>query len=572
MPDRTRYREVNYIGGRYLEARELNLMQDIARQTDSTNIPSAYEMNALYRDGASLNIALTIVGKQITFSAADGTNPMLVFVRGQWEKLKSSEAAPITLTSGTNIYLNYTVQQTTSADDAQLIDASTAEATAEMGELLLSVSATDTSIAAGPALQANQFERNPNPIILFLFTQGSNTVTLVPQDNVKPQAKANNNQGGLVTMSTGTSSVACATDDPRLTNARAPSAGSVVDASVYVPVAAGGNNADGTPIYTDGSGVSAGKIIYRAGTQLLSDIIAWLKTQFNTLQASFTAHSGATLGQVNTHPMPTAQQVGATPSSHQGEALGLSDSHPPVAVMNQGGFRLQRDVSVPPTAGDYSFATVETGSTRNGLRHDGDIFSILANAVSASPIAPATTTGPLGLISTVAKVLSEHVNQTSHGNPHGLTLADLGGAGVTQAYVDAQDAATLTSSHNYTNAVVPGVTLRLEAVSGGAFLIIRFAPNNGNAIEVAYGTGSQLCQPFINYSIALPVSFSSASSLASIAVQSIDLQNGDIADVITTQSGLNFTGQVDRYNGSGRFTGSTSVRMTWTCIAWRQGA
>jgi hypothetical protein len=572
MPDRTRYRVVNYIGGRYLEARELNLMQDIARQLDSTNTPSAYSQNAVYRDGASLNIAVAISGKQVSFSAADGVNPMLVFVRGQWEKLKSIEAPAITLNSGTNIYLNYTVQQTTSSDDAQLIDPTTSEATAEMGELLLSVSATDTSITAGPALQANQYERNQNAIVLFLFSQGSSTVTLVPQDNIKSQARANNNQGGPVTLSTATSSIACATDDPRLSNSRSPAAGTVIDSSVYVPAAAGGNNADGTPIYTDVSGVSASKIIYRVGTQLLSDAITWLKTQYTTLSASLTAHIGGVLGLGGTHPMPTAQQVGATPSTHQGEVLGLPDSHPPVATMNQGGFRLNRDVSVAPTAGDYSFATVETGTTKNGLRHDGDIFSILTNAISASPIAPATTTGPLGLMTTMAHVLAEHVNQTSHGNPHGLTIADLGGSGTTQAYVDSHDASTLTSAQNYTNAAIPGVTIRFESVSGGGYFIARFAPNNGNAVEIALGAGTQLCSPSVGYTVAVPVSFTVVNALASIAVKSIDLQNGDIADVITTQTGLNFTGQVDRYNGSGRFTGSTTVNMAWTCIAWRQGA
>jgi hypothetical protein len=78
------------------------------------------------------------------------------------------------------------------------------------------------------------------------------------------------------------------------------------------------------------------------------------------------------------------------------------------------------------------------------MRHDGDIFSNLANGWVASP--SSGPTGSLGFMSRLASVLAFHVNQVSHANPHGLAAADIGAA--TTSYVDASSASAIATVNN----------------------------------------------------------------------------------------------------------------------------
>lgn len=565
MANPARYRFINFIGGRILQAREMAKLQRVGAGLDDTNARTAYDMDALFRDGATLNVTPVITPgtKTVTLSPTDNTKPMLIFVRGRWESLTAAEAPAVTLTvAQTNLYLNWQLRKVTSTEDTTLVDTVTLEATAEMGELDIQVTPTDDSARA---LAATEFEKNTVPIVVFNFTHTVNSVTLNPTSNANNQALGNNSTAGLVKLTTATAGgVAVSTDDPRLSDARTPADLSVTDAKVVVPVAAGGTNADGTPTYNtpNAGGITAAKIIYAAGTQLLSDFLTWIKNGYNSLLTNFNNHVGAKLGLANTHPLPTAQDVGATPASHQNLALGLPGSHPPILSQSQGGFQVNRDGAVAPTPGDAAYGVFEGATKKAALQHDGDVFSLAANAKSATPLAPATTTGPLGLMSIIAAVLAEHVNQTAHANPHGLVLSDLGG--VTQAYVDTQDAGTLASAKTYTDSHIAGLTLSAVAVAGGTYLIMRFAPNNGNAIEIAYGTGTA------NHgqSIPLPsVAFSAASALFSVSPRSL-------FDPNHPAHGLNcfLTGQVvtmTMQDGEGHvWTGS----VNWTCIAWRQGA
>jgi hypothetical protein len=609
MADRSRYRLINYIGARILQARELNKQQAVDRHADDTitgtYAPSAYEQGAVYREGATFNITATPTGVAVSFAATDSTKPMLVFVRGLWEKLKVSESSTVTLgtiaitstsrvsnvvtittsvahnlvvggsvtingvtdssfngtftivstpttttftyaqtaanassSAGTvgpgKVYLNYEVRKITVIDDAQLQDATTLEATAEMGELMLTVSATDTSAVA---LAGNQFEKNVAPIELFTYINNGVSLVQVSVSNVIPQARANVVTDGLVRLTTSTSSgLAPADDDPRLTDTRTPTNLSVTDAKVRVPVAvssvvistavratnvstittaaphgrlvgesvvitgvadssfngtwviasvplttsftfaqvagnvssSGGSvsavNSDGTTVYninTDPGGISAVKIVLKATSQLLEDGWAWLKSKILSVEAAYNAHKNAALGLGNTHPMPTATDVGATPISHVGQPLGLDTTHPLAVSKDTGGFLVNRTGT--PTAGDYAYSTVQSGVVQNGLGHDGDIYSILANAFTAAPLVEsgessgALGAGTLGNMSLVAKALAAHLNKTSHKNPHGLTIGDLGGASL--GYVDTQDQNILSTALTFAE-LLGNITVR----------------------------------------------------------------------------------------------------------------
>lgn len=572
MPiDKSRYRLVNYDGGRILQARELNKAQRIERGFDDNNQPTAYELGAMYREGATMNVSISAAGLVVTLAAIDNTKPMYIFVRGRWEKIKTAENTPITL-GGTDtvLYLNWWLNLVTMAQDSDLQDLTTGESTAEMGELVLQFSNVDVSAVA---LSVSQLEKNTSPIQICTFVNTGASLTIQAQDNAFVHAYGSLTTSGLVKLSTATSAgAAAANDDARLTDQRVPLDASVVDSKVAAPVTNGGTNADGTATYqldgTHTSGVSAAKVLLVAATQTLEDGWNWLKAQFLSLQAAFTVHQTSSLGP-GSHPMPTAAQVGAAPISHVGQPLGTG-SHPPTATMNTGGFRLVRDAAVPANPDDYSFGTQEGGTIKNGLLHDGDVFSSLAGArvmPNADGDGALAITGSMTKLSLIAGALVEHVSKSSHKNPHGLAAADLNAA--TTPYVDSAIANVLASANNHTDTVNPGLTLRVEAVTGGQYLIMRFAPNNGNAIEIAYGTGT--CGD--GSVIPLPANFTDTQWMGSIALGNIGGHGTDHGDALAsihfTLSGRSVTAWYDR-EGSSKQT--TQIVANWTSFAWRQGA
>jgi hypothetical protein len=328
MANPSRYRFIDFTGGEILQSRELQLLQRIQEGLNSGGTERvAYDLDLIYREGATFNILPTITSLSVTFAPINSGLPMYVFVRGQWEILQPSEVATITIPSGGGkVYLNWALRQVTSVEDPTLVDTSTGEPTADMGELDIAVSGTDTS---GVALSGTQFEKNTAPVILFTYNNAGQIVTI---DNVNSIAWGTIGISGLVSLSTGTANgIACSNDDPRLSNARAAGVNSVIDASVRTPIAVGGNNTDGTPIYNltaDPGGINAAKIIYLPGTQLVSDAISWIKAQLASIFSTLASHIGVQLGTSATHPMPTAAQVGAAPASHVGLQLGLGTSHP----------------------------------------------------------------------------------------------------------------------------------------------------------------------------------------------------------------------------------------------------
>jgi hypothetical protein len=402
----------------------------------------------------------------------------LVFVRDRWEAFASGELTPVTLTTGqTNLYLNWQLVIVTSADDPTLVDGGTGAPTAEMGQLVLEVSATDDSVRA---VASSELAKNTTTITLASFSVSNGVYTLVPSDNVFTRAKGTNQTSGLVSLTTGTSSgVAASSDDPRLSDTRTPTTGTVVDASVRTPISPGGTNSNGTPIYSiasDPGGINASKIILQASTQALSDAWAWLVGAFNALLNRYNAHEGIVLGLSNTHPFPTPGQVGAVPLSHVGLPLNLATSHPATVNQGSGGFVANRtpnpDGSFSSSPNDPAYGIFEGGNLRASLNHNGDVYAALANNLTVTPGggSAVTYTGPIGLMSNLATVVRDHVNQVNHANPHGTTLADIGGVPITQ-YVG-------TGSRSFGTVYTAG--------SSGIFITISATVGSGGALMFAY--------------------------------------------------------------------------------------
>jgi hypothetical protein len=575
MPTPNRYRDITFIGARILQARELNLLQYIDQGFDSTNaVQTSYDLQAIYKQGAFLNVQPQLSGNNVvTFVAINGGLPALIFVRDRFESLISGEGGPITLPPGSgNIYMNWVLVKVTSAQDPALVDFTTGTSTAEMGELQITISATDTS---GVALGGSELSKNTSPIIVATYTGSGGSLVVTIADHVFTHAQGGVGVSGLVQL-TGPSpaGLGVGNNDPRMSDSRPPAAGSVVDASVRVPVTTGNTNADGTDEYTipadggtDPGGVSGAKIILLAARQTLEAGWNWLKASFNTLLGRYNAHEGAALGSLTTHPFPTAIEVGAVPASHVGQPLNLSTSHPATVNQSTGGFRVNRDSSVVPGAVDPAYGVFESINLRAGITHDGDIFSILADGLSVPASdgdGPLTHNGTLGLMSLIAGVVSEHISKNSHKNPHGLALSDIGGASL--VYVDAQDANTLAAAENYTDSKVPHLSLTTRNVSGGRYVVLSFAPNGGTPITIAFGAGTMA----VPGTVPLPDNtFTSGNAILHAAVINIPFANGTVAAVTDAVSGMTVSGTTIRFNGSGAQVANSNNTVQWFCVCWK---
>jgi hypothetical protein len=430
MPDSTRYREYDFIGGRILEAREMSAIQNISAGRDSGGNVLVRDLNALYREGATLNIKTVVTAgtTTVTLAAVDSSRPMEIFIRGRWEPITGADIPTLNLaTTPWTMFLNWNLTIVDSTQDASLIDPGTAEPTANVGQLVISISATDTS---GTSLPGTQLTKNTSPIPLFVFAASGSTLQLVPADNANPEALGSNVHAGLVKISTSTGQgVALANDDPRAADARNPLNGSVVDASCRVPSATGGTNTDGSQTYDltlDAGGISAAKIIWVDFKERLSDVLSGMKASVASITTAFANHVGSALGQSFTHPMPTAYQVGAAPLSHITLPLGVIGSHPATTTTDSGGYRMNRVSSGGGTPGDPAYGVFDgAGAPLARMEHSGNIWAMLPSLQIANPGGPHSVSGSLGDMNSIAAVLAEHVNQNSHGNPHGLTISDL---------------------------------------------------------------------------------------------------------------------------------------------------
>lgn len=499
------YRFVDFIGGNILDAANVITEENQSLLRDKQGIGSVYE------DGTLLNASFVITGSTITLHCANNSFPVLIFIRGTFETLVSAGGSFVLpantfLASNTYpLYFNWSLNIKTSADDSTFTDGSTGEPTIEMGELAGTSSGSDTTITSGiswtdtsgvvlnPAIQ---FEKNTSPIVLADFiTDVSDNITVTYINGVFPYALANTRQAGLVNL-TDDSGLAPGNTDARLSNTRTPSNQSIIDPMVKDLVVT--NSSTVPPQYDPAAGgqggIFTGHIIYTTLKQKLTDFLDSVNAAINNAIAELAAHIGQPLGSPATHPFPTAAQVGAAPASHVGQVLGLATSHPAQVNSDTGGFVV--DELTTSVSGD-AYGLYSSSSVRKAaIKHNGDIFSLLANSHTASAVlgngsSADPNNGPLGLMSTIAAILSDHVNLHTHGdnNPHNLSALDIGAAST--AYVDAGDANTLAAAQTYTDNAT-GVTVRYSFVPGGSY----------GAEDTPGGLASYLTtQSYMNYTI-----------------------------------------------------------------------
>ena len=458
------YRRFIFIGGRYLEDREMNTLQSFYLNAEEQGEGS------IYREGATFNVVPIVTGNTVTLTPINDTLPMLAFVDGRFEPFTSGIGSdgntwscfnPLDFTADSSpgtysIYLNYEIAIISAGpsgptNDPTLVDTLTSAPTAEAGQLNMNITLVDNS--STPLNNTTQVEKNTIPIVLFnIVRSGGGSLSVSYLDNVFAQSQATEYVSGLVKTTTG-NPVVIAEDDPSVTNARDPVAGSVVNASIATLVP-GGTNPNGSPItpVTSGPGLSSDNIIYSTLsttlTWVLGALFGWIGNTsllgtgnlMSSIIATLVAHVGVPLGSNATHPMPTAAQVGAAPLSHVGQNLDLSTSHPPVIQTDTDAWTVI-DTGADPSA--YAFQTRNGSTVKGGILHSGDVYSGPANAITSVPAIGGFYSGPLGLMSNIALLLSQLASVPA------VNLAPY----ATISYVDTTEASILGTAEAFTTSL-----------------------------------------------------------------------------------------------------------------------
>lgn len=529
------YRYVDFIGGNILDASNVQLLQSIlSTQPSNLETIGATGLSQVYQQGTLLNAVFNITGTGagtvIVMTHANTNYPIFVLVNGQFESLGNTVTiAGSQPTSGAaeDLYLNWSLNIITSALDPTFVDGETGEPTIEAGQIALDVDWSDTS---GASLDpSTQFAKNTATIILATFDFNASPTTVTYINGVFPYAEGNPNQAGLVAL-TDTSGIAVGTTDPRNSNERVPTDGSVDNDKISTPISSGTNSSSlpvwmfndlaytvgsqiqdsngnietvvtvyGTPesgssaptwnlslggqtidnpganqiVWINGGPASTTKydpstsgqapntdnLVYSTLKEKLTTFLDSVNTSINNVLIALTNHIGKALGTAETHPFPTAAQVGAAPASHVGLPLGLPTSHPALVNSDMGGFVV--DELTGTISGDAYVLNDDSSTRKVALTHGGDVYSTAAGAYTASALegdgaTPDPNNGALTTLSRVAAILADHVGFNVTGqspvanNPHNLHPGDIGAA--SQAYVDSVVASIIAAAQGYTTA------------------------------------------------------------------------------------------------------------------------
>ena len=264
------------------------------------------------------------------------------------------------------------------------------------------------------------------------------------------------------------------------------------------------------PTTASQGGIFTDHIIYTSLKQKLTTFLDTVNTSVANALVALTNHIGKPLGSAETHPFPTALQVGAAPLSHVGQILGLSTSHPAQVNNDHNGFVVLRNPAITAATTDYGYEITDGTNVLAGITHPGDIFSSLANLINAQGDngvgGSATNRGTLGLMSFIAKVLAEHVNYNTHGNnnPHNLNASDVGA--VTAVYVDQQVSSIIADLSSYVDARA-NIAVRVVRTAGAAQTVGQvISGTNPGSLQWPVTT-DQITYVIINYGGTFEVAF-----------------------------------------------------------------
>lgn len=457
-------RELRFIPNRIVKADELIRIQSMALTRDERGL------GGLFGEGGTLNVGVTVAGTSVNLVPEIPGKPMRVFISGSWETIQPATFAlnPSKVSGEDILYANWVLWRVTADGedgtiaDASLVDVSSSEKVAEVGQLELTVGLTDNSAVA---LNANtQLAKNTTPLVVFRLARGEGgSITVNVPARVPAEALATSTNGGMVTLTTSTSGgVAVAADDPLLVGVKIPADASVNDKKVIkakqaTPLVDSGQFGIRRADVSGNYGISTGGI-YDNGTGVcLNELIPILVSVVKDSAAKVQALIDGTLGGGGgSSPAPVQQAytpppAATVPSDHIGKPLGISGSHPARVDSDTTGFSVNHVTGIVGAVGNGAFTVKNNvGNDIGGVMHDGDFFCAKAGT---TPIGATQLT----LFSTVAQQLANHVNN----HPTG------GGGGVTQSYVDTRDNAILAEAKQYTDQHAGGVAVDLNTAQTG---------------------------------------------------------------------------------------------------------
>jgi hypothetical protein len=395
------YRYIRFVGGRILQDKELNALQD------SDALRDKYGLGAIFREGATANVRVTIDGSNVVLAKANAAYPvMLAFFNGAFEPLaEQTIALPAPKASGTDtLYLHWVLWRVTSDGkyegrdgclaDAALIDQQTSEQVAERGQLQVVLS-FDQTLSAEAVDTDRMIAKSSAAVPLFKFTWAGSVAAYTPEDDVNAHMLATPSKAGMVTVTSGTGA-AVGADDARLTDSRMPSDASVRTSKVAPTEAVAGQvtsiNSQEVKVGPTDGGIDADRLFWSGIKARVSDTLNYFLTKITELLSAKTNHESRITA------LEQAPDKEVDLSFHVGKKLGrFADggfSHEPIVEDDKDGFRHYSALTaVQGQVADYSpyyaFAThrKKDGTRLGGIRHDGDYE--LANPLLASMIAAA---------------------------------------------------------------------------------------------------------------------------------------------------------------------------------------
>jgi hypothetical protein len=292
-----------------------------------------------------------------------------------------------------------------------------------MGQLYLQLTTTNSLASVSPT----PIDQNISPAIVFSFIASDVVSVLAPTNsntgvniNVKKQALSTSSQAGPVYLTDNTQAnitypgVACYGNDPRLSDSRNVLTHAVVDKSVD-PANLGSWAVTSPPTsesfsYTGDNydnisgGINSSKVIYTAGLPSNTSTVA-------TVDVLLANHLNTTLGNTNTHPLvvnsdsATFEIKHATVDTNGGDAFLVQGTGSPgtrLAALTQEGdvysYQSSEVTPVVPRSGPYTSGTVDGSGCEGTL---------------------AGTATSVGNLSSIASLVSSHINQNVNSNPHG---------------------------------------------------------------------------------------------------------------------------------------------------------
>jgi hypothetical protein len=601
--DSTKYRTVEYIGGRILQDRELKLMQQLEGDVPQNG---KFNFGALYNTGALLNVTVSIAAATVTLSATNPLEPMLVYLNNNWEVFATP---PIMLTAGavgvnSFIYLNYVLWRVTfdgtsgTLRDNTLVDAATHEATAEMGQLQIYVGADDHG-----SIDTNlMFDRNtvPYPMVI-LASNGLGSLTLFGMISIKDQLAASNLRPGMVAMSTATSSIAAATDDTRLSDQRTPLPLSVNTSKVQVPNITGGSinisltdqhgatqNAVLATVATGDTngGINSKRLFFDGWGVTINDIVTLLWGKVTGVYAVLFGHEN----RITTLEQATAPSYAYHIGHKLGESTpGIAQSHPPV-VDNAGdpyntypGFQVLGTPASNP-AGQGAFSVLSAAAAIFGmLDHSGNYQYLNPGA---APLLIDAADGYdfrdyFGFANAVLNFMRSggtfpFLGDVTGPGPRSTTVAGLLNRPLSPSVPNVGDVMTWNGAAWAPQApgAQGGIT---NSRKDGSYAVFQWnVAGSASRVEIAFGSGTVMN----GSEIEIPAGFTYAGMWRIVSPLNIFCNTGTLADALgalTMGSGNQFDGtaNVHAYNVLNQLWprnvggSETQFSMQWFAICWR---